>query len=195
MGKGIKKLINIVFRNVLKIQISKYSKERQAILEAKKLFGDKPIVACEIGVFKADHVVSMFENLNIKKIYLIDPYEKYTEYSEDEWCKDVYDAKTIAHRLLRKYKDKIVWIEKYSDEALLDIKDKLDFLYIDGNHYHPYVDNDIKNYSKLVKDGGIISGHDYDNAWIDVIRAVNKFSESTNKKVSFGYGTDWIIFK
>ena len=50
-------------------------------------------------------------------------------------------------------------------EAVKQFKDgSLDFVYIDGNHTFEYVINDIAEWSKKVRKGGIISGHDYWNS-------------------------------
>ena len=47
-------------------------------------------------------------------------------------------------------------------EALKDFNDNsLDFVFIDGNHTFEYVVEDIAQWSKKVKVGGIVSGHDY----------------------------------
>lgn len=47
-------------------------------------------------------------------------------------------------------------------DAVKDFADEsLDFVYIDGNHNLKYVVEDICEWSKKVKNGGIISGHDY----------------------------------
>lgn len=47
-------------------------------------------------------------------------------------------------------------------EAVKDFTDNsLDFVYIDGNHQLQYVIEDITQWSKKLKVGGIISGHDY----------------------------------
>jgi len=53
-------------------------------------------------------------------------------------------------------------IRKTSMEALADIPDEsLDFCYIDGNHSLPYITQDIYEWQRKVKVGGVISGHDY----------------------------------
>lgn len=53
-------------------------------------------------------------------------------------------------------------IRKTSMEAVKDFADEsLDFVYIDGNHQLKYVIEDLVEWSKKVKVGGIISGHDY----------------------------------
>jgi hypothetical protein len=50
-------------------------------------------------------------------------------------------------------------------DAVKDFKDEsLDFAFIDGNHSFEYVINDIAEWSKKVRVGGIISGHDYWNS-------------------------------
>ena len=165
---------------------------RFSIEVAKRVFGDKEIIACEIGTLKGENALSILKNLNIKKIYLIDPYERYEAYENDSSSKILIEAKKKAHEGLKEYENKIVWIEKYSDKAVEDIKEKLDFVYIDGNHFSPYVDNDIKNYYSLVKDGGIVSGHDYSIGWKDVIIAVNSFFKNKEVKIK---NRDWVIEK
>ena len=47
-------------------------------------------------------------------------------------------------------------------EALNDFENEsIDFVYIDGNHGLKFVIEDIYGWTKKVKKGGIISGHDY----------------------------------
>ncbi len=47
-------------------------------------------------------------------------------------------------------------------EAVEDFADgSLDFVYIDGNHQFKYVADDICEWSRKVRRGGVISGHDY----------------------------------
>ena len=73
MKKNIFKLPYIKAMNVF---FPKKHKERQAIIEAKRNFGNKEIIACEIGTFMGRHALDMLKNLNITKLYLIDPYAK-----------------------------------------------------------------------------------------------------------------------
>jgi glycosyltransferase involved in cell wall biosynthesis len=47
-------------------------------------------------------------------------------------------------------------------QAVTDFADEsLDFVYIDGNHQLKYVVEDIVEWTKKIKKGGIIAGHDY----------------------------------
>ena len=53
-------------------------------------------------------------------------------------------------------------IRKFSMDAVKDFPDlSLDFVYIDGNHDFQNVTNDIVEWGKKVRIGGIVSGHDY----------------------------------
>ncbi len=200
MKKTILKILNMCGYNVTRYALPK-NPERGAVMIAKKHFRNKKIIACEIGTCKGEHALQMLRHLNIKKLYIIDPFKKYIQSNKINNSNSfpsynhAISVKKKSHQLLNEYKDKIVWIEKYSDNSVKDIKEKLDFLYIDANHYSPYINNDIKNYYPLVKYGGIISGHDYNSSWRDVIYAVNEFARKIKKKVFIGDGSDWVIFK
>src|SRR3990167_9297083 len=53
-------------------------------------------------------------------------------------------------------------IKKYSLDAVNDFEDKsLDFVYIDAGHDFDDVMQDIIRWTKKVRKGGIVSGHDY----------------------------------
>lgn len=73
-----------------------------------------------------------------------------------------------------------------SMEAVKFFKDEsLDFVYIDGNHDFEYVLEDIDEWSKKVRKGGIVSGHDYyefNNS--GVIQAVKLYASERNVEVN-----------
>jgi len=166
------------------------------------------LVGVEIGVDEGWNALNMLEGLNIKKLYLVDPYVGYMgkdgiEYPDGftdvpgEKIKDTTRAyaKEIAHKLLNKFKDKIVWIEKFSDDAIKDIPDELDFVYIDGNHNYEYVKSDMENYYPKLRKGGILAGHDYDDPrHPGVTKAVLKFIKNDTKKLKLQL-IDWAIQK
>ncbi len=53
-------------------------------------------------------------------------------------------------------------IKGYSLDRVKEFDDEsLDFVYIDGNHDFQNVVNDVIEWSKKVRTGGVISGHDY----------------------------------
>ena len=144
----------------------------------------RPLVGCEIGVCGGEHALSLLLHLDIAKLYLIDPYEVYSDYKEgnEHYGHDqqsLGDTFESAQRLLSEHSDKIVWIHELSSRAHHFIQEPLDFVYVDGNHQHEYVSDDIQKYFPLLKKGGTIGGHDFYNGFqIDhdgVINAVIEF--------------------
>ncbi len=66
----------------------------------------------------------------------------------------------IAQRILAPFDTTIA--KAFSMDAVRDVGlESLDFVYIDGNHNFDYVMQDIIEWGKRVRRGGIISGHDY----------------------------------
>ena len=52
---------------------------RGSVKLAKKHFNSKPIIAIEIGVSNGKNSKSILNELNISKLYLIDPYLSYRD--------------------------------------------------------------------------------------------------------------------
>lgn len=162
-------------------------------------FANSPLTGVEIGVFKGENAENILTTLNIHKLFLVDSYVGYNEYVDVLSKYRLVDALETAQSKLSKYKDKTCWILEYSDVACLKITELLDFVYIDGNHRHEYVKNDLMNYYPLVKSGGFIGGHDYfhDNS-TGVKKAVDEFVVENKLKLELGlYGnhSDWWIRK
>jgi hypothetical protein len=95
------------------------------------------------------------------RVYSIDPWvhSPTWQYQKSvEKMKSIYDA---AKEKLSKYENSII-IRKISMDAVLDFPDEsLDFVYIDGNHEFRYFAEDLYEWPKKVRRGGIVSGHDY----------------------------------
>jgi len=94
-------------------------------------------------------------------LYAIDSwlsYEDYDQSGNQEWFDSLYEH---TKQVLAPYPNCTI-IRKTSMEAALDFADEsLDFVYIDSNHQLKYVIEDIVEWSKKVKPGGAICGHDY----------------------------------
>lgn len=177
LNKLLKYIKNVVLYNMgISVVLIK---PRPSIRYIRDRF-NKDLVGAEIGVLFGHHAKNMLETLSLKKLYLIDPYIPY-EFDTTKPFKPVWrnhhllsKAKEIAKQNLVEYKDKINFIYKSSDEAKNVIKEKLDFVYIDGDHEPKPVYNDIYNYYKLVKIGGIIAGHNI-NSYKEVFDGLAKF--------------------
>lgn len=116
------------------------------------------------------------------KLWGIDPWANYPRYGEvytDDYA-EVCHAEAVAR--LQPYD--VTLIRAASMDAVGQFEDgSLDFVYIDGNHAFEFVVNDIAEWSRKVRSGGIVSGHDYcrpknRNRWDSqgVIHAVNGYA-------------------
>ncbi len=187
------KSYNYYLHKMFKLEIIK-TRPKESVKFARKYFKGKEIVVIEIGVFKGENAQDVLSNLNVKKIFLIDPYLKYGDYKSDGSCEEVLAAKVKAHNLLNEYSSKIKWIEDYSEKAVHRFKnDSLDFVYVDGNHTYPYVKGDLKLYWDKVKVGGILAGHDIQ--LFNVSKALLEFANKNKLDVHFGDRRDWWIVK
>ena len=146
----------------------------------------------EIGVWEGHHAKILQNQLDVEKMYLIDPYDAYEDYEESKSeVKKMRDAKETAHNKLEPY-DNIEWMELYSHQAAQEIDEQLDYVYIDGNHNYDYVKCDIELFYQLVEPGGVIAGDDFTRGWPDVIRAVTEFAGEEGVEVhTEPYGADW----
>ena len=166
-----------------------------------KLRGLTKLVGAEIGVCGGEHALSLLKTLNPAKLYCIDPYSLYDKYLEGKRHYGLDQApldttELCARKLLEDFKQQIVWIRKLSREAVGDISEKLDFVYIDGNHAEDFVSEDIDKYWPLVKSGGVVGGHDFYNGFQvehdGVISAVMKFASRNSLKPKIELPDWWI---
>jgi len=131
---------------------------RETLGDWFRIFGYK--VGAEIGVERG-----IFSSILLKanpglKLFCIDPWEAYDGYVANIDGSDLPVKFYEAMDRLSGYNVEIV--KKYSMDAVLDFEDEsLDFVYIDGNHNLPWVMDDIIQWEKKIRPGGIVSGHDY----------------------------------
>ena len=105
----------------------------------------------EIGVDRATFSSFMFEEIPNLHLWCVDPWELHFRGES----RHISTCRKLEH-----YNATIV--RKFSMDALIDVPDEsLDFVYIDANHEFDYVMRDIIEWSKKVKIGGVVAGHDY----------------------------------
>ena len=167
---------------------------RAAILYIKEVMNGKKLCGAEIGVAAGVHAEDIMTMLNMKKLYLIDPYEPYVEVGRLHT--DYLADKQKAALRLKRFGEKVEFIYQGSDGAATLIPNGLDFVYIDGNHTYEYVKSDIETYYPKITDHGVLSGHDFGRAYNgDVVRAVVEFVSKHNLKLEIGSGADWFLQK
>ena len=130
------------------------------IRDISRFIAPKSVVV-EIGCYAGESTELFLECKNVAKLICIDPWpEDY--YSGKQLISaearfDEVTAAAVAKKRLVKRKD-------FSSVVLSDMiakGEKVDFIYIDGNHSYEFVRQDILLAKQVVKPGGIIAGHDY----------------------------------
>lgn len=124
----------------------------------------------EVGVQGGRYSVELAGKNPQAIVYGIDPWKAYVTHPAEDHLKtsQTNSSQERCDHFYRQTKKRLApylnykIIKKISMEALDDFEDEsLDFVYIDANHEYSFVMDDIKNWSKKVKPGGIMSGHDY----------------------------------
>ena len=144
------------------------------------------LVGAEVGVFKGRHARSLVDHLNLKQLYLIDPFIPYNEVANAAHMEAV---ERHAHDLVRD--NRVKWIKEKSLAVKLE---NLDFCYIDGDHSYESVKADIPHWYANVRSGGVLGGHDFHDKNPGVIRAVTEFVEANHLPLNVSK-PDWWIFK
>lgn len=113
----------------------------------------------EIGVYKGE-----FSEKLAKaglELLAIDPWKIYEGFENPRGQQRLDFQFEHTQRVLLPYPNAKI-IRKTSMEAVKDFADgSLDFVYIDANHEFRYIAEDLAEWSKKVKKGGIVAGHDY----------------------------------
>lgn len=160
--------VDLEQKSPIKLPIGKYR-------GLSSLFGELGFrVGAEIGVCKGRYSKWLCHKMrrNKPKLFLIDPYKSYKEYSE--YLEQSHMDALYEEAQVRLAKYNCEFVKKMSMDAVKDFNDNsLDFVYIDANHDFQFVVNDIAEWSKKVKPGGIVSGHDYSNYMREVRLAVD----------------------
>lgn len=158
-------------------------------------------IGAEIGVFEGDYSEILCKSNPKLKLFCIDPWTPHKGYVDYARKSTLENAFNLAKTKLAPFNAEI--IKKYSQDALEDFLDgSLDFVYIDGDHGFQTCTDDINGWSKKVRVGGIIAGHDYGeskNPNIKVHGAVNKYTKHHGIKPWFiltaEYPKSWMWVK
>ena len=121
-------------------------------------------VGVEIGVYKGEYTKVLAETG--MTIYGVDPWGMFADYPnlKPRFLERQRFVHEHAEKYLKDYKN-VQLIRKTSmDAAIAFPVESIDFVYIDGNHKFKYMAEDLYEWAKRVKVGGIIAGHDYYNS-------------------------------
>jgi len=134
-------------------------------------------LGAEIGVESGLHAKTLFNHISGLKLICIDPWKAYGRRSQE-----VIDERyNNCVERLKEYDVK--YMKMTSMEAVKTIPDRsLDFVYLDGMHDFDNVILDLIHWTKKVRNGGIIAGHDYlETFWkLGVVPAVKAYTHAHN---------------
>lgn len=128
----------------------------------------------EIGSYKGRSTAALIDN-GLGPVHCVDP-----------WIDSYYDKgqHNVFGEFLENHSESLeagkLFINKMSFEEY-KTSHKFELIFIDGHHGYDAVLHDIKKAKKLIKPGGIISGHDFHPVWMGVMKAVlEEFSDKIN---------------
>jgi len=152
---------------------------RNVMAEVFKEFGFK--IGAEVGVYRGDYSQILLDTIPDLKLYLVDPWFTLTAGEYSHQGKQRRNFMFARQRLVNR---NVEYIVKSSQDALVDIPDdSLDFVYIDADHTFDHAMLDLIGWSKKVRKGGIVSGHDYlhhsmSNMVFGVVTAVDAYTRA-----------------
>lgn len=141
-------------------------------------------VGAEVGVFEGEYSKWLLRMMPGLKLYCIDAWTPYPGY-KDFRKNTVIESYEKAKANVKGYDCTLIkgWSDKVADQFE---NESLDFVFIDGNHSYEWMVWDIAKWSKKVRKGGIVYGHDFDDysnhrkrwAEMNVINAVEGWMKS-----------------
>jgi predicted O-methyltransferase YrrM len=163
---------------------------RQSAERAKQMLKG-PLTVAEIGVCSGFNALMLLTGLEIKKMYLVDPYEFYDDGNQHKAEPEMF---RFVFLTTMPFHDRVQML-RYPSEFVASFfpPRSFDYVYLDGLHTYEGVKKDIECWWPLVKDGGILAGHDYNTQHVGVKKAVDECP-------LFGYtelfrDTDWMVVK
>lgn len=146
------------------------------------------LTGVEIGVWHGNNMCYLMDNCpDITKMYGIDPYKPYQDWNR-YIGKDLVDQakKSALERLsnFNYYRWHLLCDESENiASTMFQGNDKIDFIFIDGDHSFEMCYKDLNLWYDKVRSGGLFSGHDF--SLYGVNRALLKFRQENNIKGFF----------
>lgn len=141
-------------------------------------------VVVEVGVLAGDFSEELYTHLNPSKLILIDIFKGEVGSGD---CNGnnlkIHNLDETFQILSDKYKnsEKVLLEKGYSYDILSKLQDNsIDVIYLDGDHSYDGVKVDLSLSFQKIKNGGWITGHDYD---INPLKTDNRYDFGVGKAV------------
>jgi hypothetical protein len=179
---------NTVLNGMPKVKLKKINIQNcKVLLDREELLGHLPkgSIVAEIGVNKGEFSQQIIDVCEPEKLHLIDAWhsERYHEGL----------ALLVEKKFTQQISSDLVEINRGLSTDVVDSfpSDYLDWIYIDTVHDYDTTKIELEKYSKKMKNGGIIAGHDYSMGnWVKgykygVIEAVHEFCVNNHWELIF----------
>jgi len=151
----------------------------------------------EIGTARGDYAYSLAHKNPQATIYCIDAWTTYEDYADIQDHAQMVTNSQKAKERLKSFQN-VELMSDFSHDALDKFGDRsLDFVYIDANHSWPYIAQDVYEWSRKVKTGGIVAGHDYSETHVPnchVKPVIHAFTEAFKIEPWFVIGKAGQVF-
>lgn len=157
--------------------------KREQLLELMPLNS----TCAELGVGKGNFSKSILEIAKPKLHYCVDLWAEIDTGIQGKYyaSQEIWDQRfTEIQESFKNYNVKFIRDLTYNIVNYIESK-TLDWVYVDGDHTYNGCMKDLQAVKSLVKDDGMILGHDYRPAWRKrpnwgVVESVNEFVEENN---------------
>jgi hypothetical protein len=135
-------------------------------------------VGVELGVQEGHYSNKILEKWpKCEKFHLVDSWEHQPNYHDianvDQNSQNRKFDTTKQN--MQKWGSKIVFHRMYTNEAVKHFENNsVDFVYVDARHDYKGAKEDIQNWWPKIKIGGILAGHDFEDANDDPVTATNQ---------------------
>jgi hypothetical protein len=154
-------------------------------------------MGAEVGVYEGHVSQALLTTFPRLRMVMVDPWKPFdggdwTGSQSEEFFRQV---KLAAMNRVSDMIERCLILEMESVDAARHISNKsLDFVFVDANHRYECAIADINAWWPKIRLGGLISGHDYNDAR-GVKQAVAEFSQSTGLPYEVGKDTVWWMWK
>jgi hypothetical protein len=142
----------------------------------------------EVGTAYGGNAYHLLSSAKVDILTCIDPYIFYPA-MPGFTCQEEYDTlHQFASNRLAPWPQAEIW--RMTSKEAIDKLSTADIVFLDGSHDHEDVAWECEHYSKVIRHGGVLSGHDY-NIFEGVNKAVDEFSAKIGRPVQQLPGNIW----
>lgn len=148
----------------------------------------------EIGVSQGRFTMFLCATMHDMHMTAVDRWEEQPEHKSEGWVGWDHEGSLARFTGMcdQYFTDRVDIVRADSVAAAKDIEEEsLDFVFIDADHSYEGCLADIDAWEPKVRKGGMISGHDYNQKWPGVVRAVDERYPSR----TVSHDSVWVQFK